>query len=303
LEPLITLHFPIAAPDITGIGARKMENEADNPENVPWHADEQITQCAQGSEIFSPRDLTAYLRLYGEGKKLPPEVEGHLAECRICGENWAFIQRTDPTLKKLRRARVKLLITSILADESALPIPVEPSEEVAEDRPVLVEEMQQALYQPQASTGSDVRLKELLQPVLATGELSSDRVLDTCRTVQGIADDGIRYQASKELSAGFEIRVARDQKRGTIPNNSIVYQLTNNRDSEWVDLSGLGVPLASAMAFVASFAPTSFYRDPNLFQKSGQTILLNVKQLRQLFPKFDEDGSRFEGRQSPKLMD
>jgi hypothetical protein len=280
-----------------------MEHEADNPENVPRHTDEQDTQCAQGSEIFSPRDLTAYLRTYGEHGKLPPEVKEHLADCRICGENWAFIERTDPILKKFRRDRVKLLITSVLADEDPLPIAAEPSEKVGEDRPILVEDLQQALSRPQSFPGADViDLDELVQPVLGTGELSSDKVLATCRKVQEIPDDGIRYLTSKRVSAGFEVLADREQERGTIPNDSIVDQLMN-RNSGWVDLSKLGVPLERAMFFVASLPQTSYFRNPDLFQQSGHTILFNVGRFPQLLSEFEQLGSRFERVQSPRLMD
>jgi hypothetical protein len=258
------------------------DSRATSQQSLP----ETGTQCPDG--FLTPREMVGLLRAAEDNVPLPADVEQHLRSCVACAENWAFIQATDPVLRRFREKRVGLLIQGVTDDEQFERVDdSQPNAETA-DRIRLIDEIERDLSV--TPTQSDDSVFQFIRQ--ETGELSVDDILRVCSTVQEIEDSKRRYETAKRLSALFAARVKQEQERGRLTLSFLDSLMQSESDS--IDLSKLGVPVWIAAAFVASFPQTSYFSNSPVLEKSEETLLFHCARLAGLRREFDEVRKIFE---------
>jgi|HubBroStandDraft_1064217.scaffolds.fasta_scaffold18214_2 hypothetical protein len=238
-------------------------------------------------DVLMPREIVGYLRAREEGGTLTAEVEEHLKSCHVCQNNWAFIEATEPKLRKFREKRVELLIRQVQVGEELAEADAECRKaRVTEHRP-LVRELERAFLE----TRRPDEPKWIEDLWAGDDEFTSDRVLELSKTVQEIDGNEMRYLAAKRVAALFECFINRKVKRevGLKILDSLI-----SAQSDSVDLSTLGIPLDTATAFVASFPHTSYFREPRLMEKAGATVLFHRRRFAELRSEFDRIRAAFE---------
>jgi hypothetical protein len=272
------------------------KNHGSFQQETEVNAEESVVQCARGGEVISPREMVGYLRAREEGVELPPGMEEHFRACRICGDNWEFILRTDPVIRQYREERVELVIRHVLAEEVILATPANRESDLpAGEREAKVQTVQEELMQV------GVPEKKHLKTILKCDELPSSTIISMCEKVRKIEDDRTRYEESKKLSSQFDLCVKRRQANDAIVE--AIFETLMLSDADSIDLSDLKitpeVTAGMAAAFIASFPQTIYFRDPVLLErrksgKSGGTVLFHRGRFPELTLEFDKVRAKFD---------
>jgi len=255
---------------------------------VPLESLGKLSLLPCPEDVLTPREIVGYLRAMEEGTELPAEVEEHLASCGACQNNWAFVLATEPKLRQVREKRVKLLIRQVQAEEEVERSSLDSVKRHASESRPLVKDFEKALFE--STRDDEVKWIEKLWPD-DDAAITVDKALELSKRVQEMDGNERRFLAAKRLSSLFEGFIKRkvDRELGWK-----ILDLLISSKLEVVDLSQLGVTLDTAAAFVASLPHASYFREPILMERSGNTVLFHRRRFSDVRAEFDRIRAAFE---------